>query len=330
MGDLLDVDAGTFKKVIQQKVDAIAAQPLDTLKNSFLSKLGNLAGPVLQGLGLALAAGGAASAAMRTKGKLSSRMSTLKNLVDTFKDVGEQDEEEGGGGGGPPQPPPEKVTGNPPDEPRPTQPPVEPERRKRKKKEGGKRKVVINFNTPIDEMALSLLGVKDQYQRNPEDSKTRAGKIGPNPNGTEEQKELNRKFSPLKSKLGSLLLKLIKQEFPQTKLKTLVQERILKEYSRDNTDPVAFETDSIKDFILKAIGRDKMPSQIGSEQEIKDYKEISTKVKRIRDRFLKALRAQPEFADLEITSVSRKKVDKAVLEESQIIRWKQLAGIIKG
>ena len=104
VSDLLDVDAGSFTKVIQDKVNAIAAKPLDTVKNTLLKWMGKFAGPVLTGLGFAVAAGGVASAALRTKGKLSSRMATLKNLVDTFKDVGSQ-EEEGEGGGEPPQPP---------------------------------------------------------------------------------------------------------------------------------------------------------------------------------------------------------------------------------
>jgi hypothetical protein len=112
IGDLLDVDQGGYTEAITKVVKGKAAEPLNTLKNKFLSSIGNLAGPILTGLGFAVAAGGGASAALRTKGKLSSRMATLKNLVDTFKDVGSRGKEgEEGGAGGAGEPPPEGPEG---------------------------------------------------------------------------------------------------------------------------------------------------------------------------------------------------------------------------
>jgi hypothetical protein len=144
-GDMLDVDKGTYTNIIQDKVEAVAAKPLDTLKNKFLTYMGKFAGPVLTGLGLAVAGGGIASGAMRLKGKLSSRMATLKDLVDTFKDLGAAKDKveklpavpvkgpEGQQGTKPPQGP---ETTQPPQGPETTQPPQGPEGKKQGKGQG--------------------------------------------------------------------------------------------------------------------------------------------------------------------------------------------------
>jgi hypothetical protein len=84
----LMIDPGKFDVVVGEKVTEISRNvPADTLKNKFLNFLGNKAGAILQGLGLALVGGAAVSGAMRFKGKRSSRMATLKALVDSFKNV---------------------------------------------------------------------------------------------------------------------------------------------------------------------------------------------------------------------------------------------------
>jgi len=135
IGDLLDVDKGTYTEVIENIVKGKAAQPLDTLKNDFLSYMGQFGGPMLAALGFSVAAGGIASGAMRMKGKLSSRMSTLKNLVDTFKDVGSKKDKveklppPQNNKAGPPPLPPETTRGPPPLPPETTRgpPPLPPE-----------------------------------------------------------------------------------------------------------------------------------------------------------------------------------------------------------
>ena len=147
-GDMLDVDKGTYTNIIQDKVEAVAAKPLDTLKNKFLTYMGKFAGPVLTGLGLAVAGGGIASGAMRLKGKLSSRMATLKDLVDTFKDLGAAKDKveklpavpvkgpEGQQGTKPPQGPEGQQGTKPPQGPETTQPPQGPEGKKQGKGQG--------------------------------------------------------------------------------------------------------------------------------------------------------------------------------------------------
>jgi hypothetical protein len=84
----LMIDPGKFDVVVGEKVTEVAKNTsADTLKNKFLNFLGNKAAAILQGLGIALVVGAGVSAGMRFKGKRSSRMATLKALVDSFKDV---------------------------------------------------------------------------------------------------------------------------------------------------------------------------------------------------------------------------------------------------
>lgn len=166
---IIDIDPGTFadqsQQVISKTVDKEVSEavtktikvPADTLKNKFLSGLGKFAGPVLSGLGLGAMVAGAASGLMRMKGKASSRMATLKKTVDTFKDVGGQEdavvppaEAKPGGPATPEAVPtsPEATPSSPegekspeaaptsPEETKPEEPATEPEAEKTKEPEG--------------------------------------------------------------------------------------------------------------------------------------------------------------------------------------------------
>jgi len=95
--ELFGLNKGVFEenlsKVIEDKTETFLKVPAKTLKNKFLSGLGEFAGPVLKALGLSALAGAGASAAMRYSGKgegrfaLGSRMSFLKKKVDEMEDV---------------------------------------------------------------------------------------------------------------------------------------------------------------------------------------------------------------------------------------------------
>ena len=78
---------GAFNNVIRKQIQRVKKQPANTTKNWFISNAAKFLGPVLQALGLGALAGAGVSAAMRAKGKRSSRMAQLKTLVDTMVDV---------------------------------------------------------------------------------------------------------------------------------------------------------------------------------------------------------------------------------------------------
>jgi hypothetical protein len=78
---------GTFNNIIKKQIQRVKKQPANTTKNWFISNAAKFLGPVLQALGLGALAGAGVSAALRAKGKRSSRMAQLKTLVDTMVDV---------------------------------------------------------------------------------------------------------------------------------------------------------------------------------------------------------------------------------------------------
>ncbi len=82
---------GTFNNIIRKQIQRVKKQPANTTKNWFISNAAKFLGPVLQALGLGALAGAGVSAAMRAKGKRSSRMAQLKTLVDTMVDVTAKD-----------------------------------------------------------------------------------------------------------------------------------------------------------------------------------------------------------------------------------------------
>lgn len=90
--DLFDIEPGVYQaeilKPITTVVSKVSKVPANTLKNQFLRTLGKMAGPILQGLGIAALGGAAASKLMRMKGQHSSRMATLEDLYSTLVDVG--------------------------------------------------------------------------------------------------------------------------------------------------------------------------------------------------------------------------------------------------
>lgn len=83
---------GQFQKIIGQSVERIKKQPAKTIKNWFIKSAGIYLGPVLKALGLGAIVAAGVSAAMRFKGKRSSRMAQLTSLVDSMLDVTGGDE----------------------------------------------------------------------------------------------------------------------------------------------------------------------------------------------------------------------------------------------
>ena len=96
-GTSMAIDAGEFQgqfqKIIGQSIERVKRQPAKTIKNWFIKSAGAYLGPLLKALGIGALAGAGVSAAMRAKGKRSSRMAQLKNLVDSMLDVTPQDGE---------------------------------------------------------------------------------------------------------------------------------------------------------------------------------------------------------------------------------------------
>ena len=78
---------GQFQKIIRQRVERVKKQPAKTIKNWFIKSASAYLGPILKALGIGALAGAGVSAAMRYKGKRSSRMAQLKSLVDSMLDV---------------------------------------------------------------------------------------------------------------------------------------------------------------------------------------------------------------------------------------------------
>lgn len=78
---------GQFQKIIGQSVERVKKQPAKTIKNWFIKSAGTYLGPVLKALGLGAIVAAGVSAAMRAKGKRSSRMAQLTSLVDSMLDV---------------------------------------------------------------------------------------------------------------------------------------------------------------------------------------------------------------------------------------------------
>jgi hypothetical protein len=82
---------GQFNKIMTKQIERIKKQPAKTIKNWFIKTAGIYLGPVLKALGLGALVAAGVSAAMRGKGKRSSRMAQLKTLVDSMLDVKEAD-----------------------------------------------------------------------------------------------------------------------------------------------------------------------------------------------------------------------------------------------
>ena len=78
---------GQFQKIIGQSVERVKKHPAKTIKNWFIKSASAYLGPILKALGIGALAGAGVSAAMRYKGKRSSRMAQLKSLVDSMLDV---------------------------------------------------------------------------------------------------------------------------------------------------------------------------------------------------------------------------------------------------
>ena len=78
---------GQFEKIIGQSVERIKKRPARTIKNWFIKTAGIYLGPILKALGLGAIVAAGVSAAMRFKGKRSSRMAQLTSLVDSMLDV---------------------------------------------------------------------------------------------------------------------------------------------------------------------------------------------------------------------------------------------------
>jgi hypothetical protein len=91
---------GQFNKILTKQVERVKKMPAKTVKNWFIKTAGEFLGPVLKSLGIGLIAGAGVSAAMRAKGKRSSRMAQLTSLVDSMLDVTDKGETQPG----PPQP----------------------------------------------------------------------------------------------------------------------------------------------------------------------------------------------------------------------------------
>lgn len=331
--DLLDVDAGSFSKVVQQKVDAVAAQPLDTVKNTLLKWMGNYAGPIMQGLGLALAAGGVASAALRTKGKLSSRMSTLKNLVDTFVDVGEK-EEEGEGGGQPPVPPPEPGP-TPPPEPGPTPGPTSEQPVFYVRKSGGNSLRKTSLNTWL---SRKLSAPMARLRLAPSMAKGLTKGI------------VKLAYDSLKGQ-GATIQE-ARYVFDQEKSKPFLGGGVEKTSKKDNVEKVREPADNTDVDASKAHKFSVPLTQI--QQFVKDYynknvpkakkekysKLVDQEVNDLSGEIYSLVQAWVEYQ----TGTSReqlkgKKGSEEIIKkgkqtlginEGQIVRWKQLAGIMKG
>jgi len=82
---------GQFNKMMTKQIERIKKKPAKTIKNWFIKTAGIYLGPVLKALGLGAILAAAVTAAMRFKGKRSSRMAQLKTLVDSMLDVKEAD-----------------------------------------------------------------------------------------------------------------------------------------------------------------------------------------------------------------------------------------------
>lgn len=96
VNDLLDLDVGSFQGIIKKAIQNtvlttvrnVMKQPENTLKNQFINGVQKvLSGPVLTSLGLGALVGAGVSAGVRTKGKLSSRMNSIQQVVSSIKDV---------------------------------------------------------------------------------------------------------------------------------------------------------------------------------------------------------------------------------------------------
>jgi hypothetical protein len=259
-------------------------------------------GPLLSTLGIGLVLSGAAVYALRQKGLKSSRAEQLATLLNKMQDVEGSGEETG------PTPQPEP------------QPEAQPEERTGPE-------VVITFDKPIDEMALALLGVADKYQRIPSDSKVRAGKIGPNPNGSEEEKTLNREFQRLKRKIERLITKEIETLIGRKTgyASNIMESKIIKEYSPDNTQPIVKETDTIMQMIKKAFKLKELPNKHGTEDERRKYRQYFQLAVKVKNNVVDALKSDPEFKKLKLISLHEKKI----VNESTMNRWRLIAGIAK-
>jgi hypothetical protein len=87
VGDLLVVDKGNFENAITQVIEREVQNP-GGVGVRFLELAGKLLGSAAAiKFAVALIGGGATMTALRMKGERSSRMATLKELVDSFKDV---------------------------------------------------------------------------------------------------------------------------------------------------------------------------------------------------------------------------------------------------
>ena len=85
---------GQFSKMMTKQIERVKKQPAKTIKNWFIKSAGIYLGPVLKALGLGAIVAAGVSAAMRFKGKRSSRMAQLTSLVDSMLDVKDADEED--------------------------------------------------------------------------------------------------------------------------------------------------------------------------------------------------------------------------------------------
>ena len=85
---------GQFNKLMTKQIERVKKQPAKTIKNWFIKSAGIYLGPVLKALGLGAIVAAGVSAAMRFKGKRSSRMAQLTSLVDSMLDVKDADEED--------------------------------------------------------------------------------------------------------------------------------------------------------------------------------------------------------------------------------------------
>jgi hypothetical protein len=82
------VNQGSFESTVLEPVlKKGASKVAKTMAEKGIGSLKSMIGPTLMGLGLAVAAGGAASGLMRAIGKRRSKMSTMQDVVDSLKDL---------------------------------------------------------------------------------------------------------------------------------------------------------------------------------------------------------------------------------------------------
>lgn len=113
-GSLLAINPGTFKRVvtkqIYKQVAGVAAQPLATVKNQIIGSLTGMGEATLTALGIGFLGSAVASAGLRAKGAVDSRMTDMYKFVKAMPDVK-------AGGGTKPVPVPATPETNPDNQP---------------------------------------------------------------------------------------------------------------------------------------------------------------------------------------------------------------------